>query len=24
MKCNGAIFDKTLYPKLAAVYPSGG
>lgn len=23
LKCNGAIFDKTKYPKLAAVYPSG-
>lgn len=23
LKCNGQAFDKTLYPKLAAVYPSG-
>jgi len=23
LKCNGAAFDKTKYPKLAAVYPSG-
>ncbi|WP_205695164.1 phage tail protein, partial [Siccibacter turicensis] len=23
LKYNGAAFDKTLYPKLAAVYPSG-
>ncbi|KAA1172567.1 phage tail protein [Photorhabdus heterorhabditis] len=23
VKCNGAIFDKSLYPKLAEVYPSG-
>ncbi|KMW71891.1 hypothetical protein TI10_17365 [Photorhabdus luminescens subsp. luminescens] len=23
VKCNGAIFDKILYPKLAAAYPSG-
>lgn len=23
LKCNGAVFDKAKYPKLAAVYPSG-
>ncbi|MBP2846334.1 phage tail protein [Dickeya oryzae] len=23
LKCNGQAFDKTLYPKLAALYPSG-
>ena len=23
LKCNGAAFDKTKYPKLAAAYPSG-
>ncbi|PQQ38000.1 hypothetical protein C6H68_10285 [Photorhabdus luminescens] len=23
VKCNGAIFDKSLYPKLAETYPSG-
>ncbi|VFS62683.1 Phage Tail Collar Domain [Leminorella grimontii] len=23
LKCNGAPFDKTLYPKLAVAYPSG-
>ncbi|MEG5860722.1 phage tail protein [Enterobacter asburiae] len=23
LKCNGAVFDKTKYPKLAAAYPSG-
>ncbi|MGM3173735.1 phage tail protein [Dickeya lacustris] len=23
LKCNGQAFDKTLYPKLAQVYPSG-
>ncbi|MDF7670228.1 tail fiber protein [Orbaceae bacterium ESL0721] len=23
LKCNGAAFDKTRYPKLASVYPSG-
>lgn len=23
LKCNGATFDKALYPKLAIVYPSG-
>lgn len=23
LKCNGATFDKTLYPKLAIAYPSG-
>nr|WP_110882775.1 phage tail protein [Photorhabdus australis] len=23
VKCNGAISDKSLYPKLAEVYPSG-
>lgn len=23
LKCNGAIFDKTKYPKLALAYPSG-
>nr|WP_235201193.1 phage tail protein [Photorhabdus aegyptia] len=23
VKCNGAIFDKSLYPKLAEAYPSG-
>ncbi|WP_240042888.1 phage tail protein [Photorhabdus luminescens] len=24
VKCNGAIFDKSLYPKLAEVYPGLG
>ncbi|PQQ25733.1 phage tail protein [Photorhabdus hindustanensis] len=23
VKCNGAIFDQTLYPKLAQAYPTG-
>ncbi|MCC8422931.1 phage tail protein [Photorhabdus thracensis] len=23
VKCNGAIFDKSLYPKLAEAYPDG-
>ncbi|OON40760.1 phage tail protein [Izhakiella australiensis] len=23
LKCNGSVFDKAKYPKLAAVYPSG-